>query len=262
MRNPIPAERLRVLLLLAALSLLNACATTGDPDPWRNTNEKVHRFNERVDTGVFEPVAKGWDFVMPDLVQRMIGNFFTNLEVPRTLVNNVLQGKPVEATQDFGRLVVNTTAGVAGLFDVASAAKIPKNQEDFGQTFGRWGAGPGPYLVIPFSGANCVRDTLAAPLNIVTNPTTWLNGVFGLSVIPLVNDRARLLEEIAQARKDAVDFYVFQRDLYLTGRERDILDGEAPDAVEDDLYDLEELEDEAPLEAEAEEGAETTDAQP
>jgi phospholipid-binding lipoprotein MlaA len=131
--------------------------------------------------------------------------------------------------------------------------RIPKNEEDFGQTVGRWGVGPGPYFVLPLAGPNNVRDTLASPVDIATNPTTWVN-VFGLSVVRIVNTRAKYLEEVAQGRADAVDYYVFVRDAYLSSRETAVRDGEAaPAAADDDLYELEE--DEA-------EGAETDAAQP
>ena len=244
-------QRLRALGLLCALAFASACATTGDPDPWRNTNEKVFRFNERVDKGLLEPVAKGYDQVSPGFFQTMIGNFFQNLSVPRTFVNNLLQGEPLQATQDFGRLLVNTTFGVAGFFDVASKAGMREDEEDFGQTLGVWGVGPGPYVMVPLAGPFTVRDAAASPLDIASNPTTWLN-VFGISVVRVVNTRAQFLEEVAQARKDAVDYYVFVRDAYLTSRERDVRDGAAAEAVSDDLYDIDDLEDD-----EASEGAET-----
>ncbi len=177
---------------------------------------------------------------MPELFQIMIGNFFENLTVPRTLLNDVLQGKPVAAAQDLGRLVTNTVAGVAGLVDVATEAGIPKNEEDFGQTFGRWGANAGPYVMVPLAGPNCVRDIVAAPFDIVTNPSTWTN-VFGLSVVRVVNARARFLEEIDQARAESIDYYVFVRDAYLQNRERAMRDGGALPAQEDEgLYDLDE----------------------
>jgi phospholipid-binding lipoprotein MlaA len=248
-------HRLHALALLAALALTSACATTADPDPWRRTNERVFRFNEHVDRGLLEPVAKGYDAVTASFFQILIGNFFENTTVPRTFMNNVLQGKALPAVQDLGRFSLNLIAGIGGLVDVASEMGIPKNEEDFGQTLGRWGAGPGPYVVLPFAGPNNVRDTLAAPVDIATNPTTWVN-VFGLSVVRVVNTRAQYLEEIAQARKDAVDYYVFVRDAYLSSRERAVRDGAAPEAVDDDLYDIDDLEDEAT------EGAETDDAQP
>jgi phospholipid-binding lipoprotein MlaA len=250
MRKHIRPRRSRAPLLAFAVLALGACSTANGPDPWRETNERVFRFNEGLDKIVLEPVAEGYDVVAPSLLQLMIGNFFDNLTVPRTFFNNLLQGKPIAATQDLGRLVVNTLAGMGGLVDAASEMGIPKHQEDFGQTFGRWGAGPGPYVVLPGAGPNSVRDTLAAPFDIATNPTTWVN-VFGLSVVRVVNTRAQYLEEIDQARKDAVDYYVFVRDAYLSSRERAVRDGQAAPADED-LYDLDELEDE--------EGAETPDA--
>jgi phospholipid-binding lipoprotein MlaA len=251
MTSPVSTQQLRALLLLGAVVALGACSTANGPDPGRRLNEKIFRFNEGLDTKLIEPVAEGYDEVTPGLFQIMIGNFFENVTLPRTLVNNLLQGKPLAATQDLGRLAINTIAGVGGLIDVASEVGVPKNEEDFGQTFGRWGAGPGAYIVLPLAGPNNVRDTLAAPLDIATNPTTWVN-VFGLSVVRVVNTRAQYLEEVDQARKDAVDYYVFVRDAYLSSRANAIRDGAAAPAADDDLYDLDELEDE--------EGAETTDA--
>ena len=245
--------RRRSVLMLGALLALSACSTANGPDPYRDLNEKVFRFNEGLDKKLLEPVAEGYDTVAPGLIQTMIGNFFENLTVPRTMVNNLLQGKPLKATQDLGRVVINTIAGMGGLVDAASEMGVPKNEEDFGQTFGRWGAGPGPYLVLPAVGPNCVRDSLAAPFDVVTNPTTWVN-VFGLSVVRVVNTRAQYLEEIDQFRRDAVDYYVFQRDAYLSSRESAIRDGEGTVQADDDLYDLEELDEE--------EGAETSDDQP
>jgi phospholipid-binding lipoprotein MlaA len=253
MHDPFSPQQARALLLLSAVLALGACSTANGPDPWRDTNQKIFRLNEGVDKLLIEPVAEGYDGVTPGLFQIMIGNFFENLTVPRTLVNNLLQGKPLAATQDLGRIAINTIAGVGGLIDVASEVGVPKHEEDFGQTFGRWGVGPGPYIVLPLAGPNDVRDTLASPLDIATNPTTWVN-VFGLSVVRVVNTRAQYLEEVEQARKDAVDYYVFVRDAYLSSRANAVRDGAAAAATDDDLYDLDELEDEA-------EGAETNDAE-
>ena len=249
-------QQLRELLLLGAVLALGACSTANGPDPWRETNEKVFRFNEGVDKKLLEPVAKGYDVVSPGVLQIMIGNFFENLTLPRTFVNDLLQGKPVAAAQDLGRFAINTLVGIGGIGDPASQAGIPKNDEDFGQTFGVWGAGPGPYVMVPLAGPYTVRDSFAAPLDIASNPTTWLN-VFGVSVVRVVNTRAKYLEEVAQGRKDAVDYYVFVRDAYLSSREAAVRDGEAaPAGADEDLYELEEDEvDEA-------EGAETDAAQP
>jgi phospholipid-binding lipoprotein MlaA len=252
MRNQSPPPRFTSVLLLGAALAFGGCSTAEGPDPWRETNERVFRFNEGLDKLLLEPVAEGYDVVTPGLFQQMVGNFFQNLTVPRTLLNNLLQGKPLHAAQDLGRLLVNTVAGVGGLVDAASEMAIPKHEEDFGQTLGRWGAGPGPYVVLPAAGPNSVRDTLAAPLDVASNPTTWVN-VFGLSIVRVVNTRAQYLEEIDQARRDALDYYVFVRDAYLGSRERAVRDG-APAPVEEDLYELDE--------SEYEEGAETADAAP
>ncbi|HEY8120507.1 MAG TPA: VacJ family lipoprotein [Myxococcota bacterium] len=245
-------QTLRVALLLAGVIALGACSTANGPDPWRETNEKIFRINEGFDKALLAPVATGWDKVTPGMLQMMIGNFFDNLTVPRTFVNDLLQGKPLAATHDLGRLVLNTVVGLGGLVDVSSELGIPRHDEDFGQTFGRWGAGPGPYVILPLAGPYSVRDAASAPLDIVTNPTTWVN-VFGVSVVRVVNVRAQYLEEIAQARADAVDYYVFVRDAYLSSRERAVRDGAAAPAADDDLYDLDELDED--------EGGETTDAE-
>ena len=240
------ARSLRAPALLCALLALSACSTANGPDPGRGINEKIFRFNEGLDMMLIEPVAEGYDTVTPGLFQILVGNFFDNLTVPRTFLNDLLQGKPLRATQDLGRVLINTIAGVGGLVDVASEVGVPRNEEDFGQTFGRWGAGPGAYIVLPLAGPNNVRDMLASPLDIASNPTTWVN-VFGLSVIRVVNTRAQYLEEVEQARADAVDYYVFLRDAYLRARENAVRDGLAA-PVDDELYDLDELEEEEALE--------------
>jgi len=257
MRSLLLPQGLRAAALLGAALLLGACSTEQGPDPWRPTNEKIFRFNEGFDKSLLEPVAKGYDGIMPSFFQAMIGTFFENLTVPRTFVNDLLQGKPLAAAQDVGRLTVNVLAGLVGFVDVASEIGIPKNDEDFGQTVGRWGVGPGPYLVVPFAGPYNVRDALATPLDIATNPSTFVNAT-GATVVRIVNTRAQYLEEIEQARKDSIDFYVFQRDAFLTSREREILDGKTPEIDDDlyelddeDLYDLEEVE-ESPTQQPAE----------
>jgi phospholipid-binding lipoprotein MlaA len=244
-------NRLQTLAWLALAAAASACSTANGPDPYRRLNQPIFQLNEGVDKILLEPVAEGYDTVTAHLFQTMIGNFFVNLTVPRTFLNDLLQAKPLKATQDVGRLVVNVIAGMGGFIDAASEMGIPKNEEDFGQTLGRWGVGPGPYLVLPLAGPNDVRDTLTAPLDVATNPTTWVN-VFGLSIVRVVNTRAQYLEEIDQARKDAVDYYVFVRDAYLSSRERAVRDGLAPRKTEEDLYDLDE---------DDSQGGETTDAQ-
>jgi phospholipid-binding lipoprotein MlaA len=205
---------------------------------------------------LLEPVAKGYDRVTPDFLQDRVGALFATIRVPRTFLNDLLQGKPLRAAQDFGRLAANLTFGLAGTFDVASQLGIPRNEEDFGQTLARWRVPSGPYTVLPvvgppFNGANNPRDIFAWPVDIATDPTTWVNA-FGIGLVRTVDARARSLEELGQLREDSIDFYVGVRDLYIQQREAEIRDGAPPPAIQDDFYDIEDLDEESGAESDVE----------
>jgi phospholipid-binding lipoprotein MlaA len=250
---------LHASLLLAAVMALGACSTANGPDPGRAVNEKLFAFNDGLDDIALRPVAKGYKAVMPELLRTMVGSFYDNLRVPRTFLNDLLQGKPLAALQDFGRLSINLVAGVGGLVDVASEMGIPRNEEDFGQTLGRWGVPAGAYVVLPvvgppFNAPNNPRDIVMWPLDLATDPTIWVNAT-GLGVVRTVDSRARYLEELAQLKKDSIDYYVGVRDLYRQQREADVRDG-APAASEsdEDLYDTSELDED--------EGATADEVQP
>lgn len=230
---------------LAAL-LLGGCSTAQGPDPWRGYNEPVFGFNDGLDRWVLGPVARGWDWLMPGFVLTGIDNFFRNLDIPRTFVNDVLQGKPVPAGHDLGRFVVNSTVGVVGFVDVASMIDIQKNYEDLGTTLGYWGTPPGPYALLPVIPFRCtVRDWLAYPVDLAMDPAFvagfFFQYVFGTGVADVVNRRAINDTEIEENRREAIDWYVFVRDACLQNREGEVLDNAAPDAVEEeDLYEVEE----------------------
>lgn len=197
----------------------------GGPDPWEGFNRSVYRFNDRIDRHVLKPVAKGYQKVTPRAVRTGVTNFFRNLKMPVVLLNDLLQGKPLAAGQDLSRFVVNSTVGIAGVFDPSTRFGIPRNDEDFGQTLGKWGVASGPYLVLPFLGPSSVRDGAGFGVDVVTDPITFEfdEGVTGgLWAIKLVNTRASLLEveEIMQG-----DRYLFLRDLYLQSREFAVKDG-------------------------------------
>lgn len=215
----------------------------GGPDPWEGFNRSVYRFNDRIDRHVLKPVAKGYQKVTPRAVRTGVTNFFRNLKVPVVLLNDLLQGKPLAAGQDLSRFVVNSTVGIAGVFDPSTKFGIPRNDEDFGQTLGKWGVAPGPYLVLPFLGPSSVRDGAAFSVDVVTDPVTFEFAervTAGLWAIKLVNTRANLLEveEIIQG-----DRYLFLRDLYLQSREFAVKDGR----IESDPFlDEEEPDAEAP----------------
>src|SRR5210317_1576487 len=150
---------LALFVLSVSLSSVTAFADESElQDPWEGFNRGVFNFNESLDRAILKPVAQGYRFIMPDVAEQGVSNFFDNLRDVVTFFNNLLQLKPVEATQDLSRVLINTTIGIGGLFDVASAMNIPKNDEDFGQTLGAWGVESGPYLVLPLFGPSTVRD--------------------------------------------------------------------------------------------------------
>jgi phospholipid-binding lipoprotein MlaA len=228
--------------LVGALS--GGCAHS--PDPWERMNRGTFWFNERVaDRFVLEPAGRAWNWALPERVQESIGNFFDNLGVPVIFVNDLLQAKPLDAGEDLARLLVNTTVGVAGFFDPASRFGLPRNDEDFGQTLGRWGLPGGPYLVIPILGPSNPRDAVGAAGDWAATPYHWflpfaVNA--GMRSVEAVNLRAAFLEEIEQNRREAFDYYVFVRNAYLENRAHRIADEEVSEEVEEDLYFLDEEE--------------------
>jgi len=224
--------RLALLLLLGALG---GCAGTGeerDPrDPYEGFNRGVYRFNDEFDSWVATPVAKVYKKVLHQEIRSRVGNFFANVQDLFIGVNNLLQGKPADAVNDWARFAFNSTFGLLGIHDVASEWGLEKHNEDFGQTFGRWGAPSGPYLVLPFLGSSTVRDGVGtgfdyyfAPLGEV-RPIELRNTLYGLYH---VNTRADLLDASRILEEAALDRYVFQRDAFLQRRRSLIYDGNAP----------------------------------
>ena len=241
-------------VFLAAISLgATGCATPERPDPLERSNRAVFAFNEGLDRYALEPVAKGWDFITPDFVQDGIQNFYRNLDMPVVIANDLLQLKPVRVVEDVARLFFNTTLGLGGFVDVATRVGIPDNDEDFGQTLGRWGVPPGPYLVVPILGPYTLRDGFGeivdttgaayAYMNLFWFDVVGLNGwettgaSIGSYAFRLVNLRTIYLEEIASNRADAFDYYAFVRNAYLQNRSARVLDAtDAGVLSEEDLY--------------------------
>ena len=190
----------RLLAALALAALAAGCATTDETaskDPWEGLNRKTHAFNTAVDETVLKPAATVYVDVVPDFAREGVNNFFDNLEDLNTGIQNILQGKPTEGFSDLGRLVVNSTLGVFGLWDVATPMGLEKHYEDFGQTLGVWGVGPGPYFVIPFLGPSTIRD---APARVV-DPSWWFSEAvnpeslwWGLWTLEKVRLRANLIQ--------------------------------------------------------------------
>jgi phospholipid-binding lipoprotein MlaA len=215
-------------------------------DPWEGMNRHTWAFNETLDRYALEPIATGWDFVMPKRVETCVENFFDNLQTPFHFVNDVLQGKPWDAYETFWRAIVNTTLGVGGLFDPASYYTILKSDEDFGQTLGVWGMPPGPYLVLPFLGPSNPRDTAGLAVEAgAAFPIGWYLIPTYVSApanaVEIVNRRALALETIREERKAAFDWYAAARNASVRYRENQVRDrAEKSEGAsnDDDLYDV------------------------
>ncbi|KGE76835.1 MULTISPECIES: MlaA family lipoprotein [Halomonas] len=220
------------LAALCALSLLTGCATTSGvddahpDDPWEGFNRGVFAFNETLDRYALKPVAQGYRFVTPDPVQTGVGNFFSNLGEIGNTVNSLLQAKPANAGISTGRFLVNSTVGVLGFFDVASRMDLVGREEDFGQTLAVWGVGEGPYLVLPLLGPSTVRDTAGLPVDMYTDPVTYVEEDkvrYGLRGLDVIDTRAGLLDQEELIRGDR---YSFIRDSWLQRRRFEVNDGE------------------------------------
>jgi phospholipid-binding lipoprotein MlaA len=227
----------RKLLGVAVVAgLLTGCATSGNPkDPIEGFNRAMFAFNDGLDTVLIKPVAKGYDAVLPAPVRTGVTNFFGNIADLFIGVNNLLQGKPDQALSDFGRVVINSTIGILGLFVVATEAGLEKHEEDFGQTFGRWGVGDGAYVVIPFFGPRTVRDTVGLVLDVKADPVANLSDVAtrnSLLALRVIDNRADLLPADKVIEEAALDKYSYIRDGYLQRRRNLIHDGNPPRDLE------------------------------
>lgn len=229
-------RRLKPILLVLLTFSLTACSgqqiTPSDPenDPWEAYNRKIHAFNMGLDRAILRPVAKGYDYIMPDAPQRGVRNFFRNLSYPVVFLNLLAQGKFVESLDETGRFLMNTTIGLAGFFDVATRAGLPKHDEDFGQTLAVWGWKNSRYLVMPFFGPFTLRDFAGRGFYGYFHPISYMgreHGVYWPIPVDLVTLRAQLLpfDEQLQAASDP---YILVRDVFLQNREFRIYDGDPP----------------------------------
>ena len=208
---------------LTALAASPSAGEDFEDDPFESFNEKMFWFNREVlDRYVLKPIAMGWDFLLPDPVQRGVHNFFDNLAVVRRVVNNSLQLKFNGAGTELARFTINSTVGVVGFFDVAKDAfGIEQRDEDTGQTFGVWGAGPGPYLVLPFLPPLTIRDGIGYAFDVAMTPYTyfipWWASVAGTAT-STVNERSLNLDRFERVAESTVDLYGAVRNGYLQRR--------------------------------------------
>ncbi|MES2883869.1 MAG: VacJ family lipoprotein [Pseudomonadota bacterium] len=226
-------KSLRPIALTMATALITACAHTppGEPsDPLEPVNRVVLGFNLTADKYVLRPIARGYDKVAPDPVRKGVANFFRNLQEPRTVVNGLLQGKVKQAASDTGRFLLNSTAGFAGLMDVATNAGLLRHDEDFGQTIGYYGVGSGWYLMLPFLGPSSNRDLLGRGGDYFTGYSYYVQEPevsYPLLAVDTIDSRARLLPADALL-EEALDKYVLVRTAYLQQRLNKVYDGAPP----------------------------------
>ena len=226
-------KRLSVVLLLA--SFCSGCATGPNKnDPLEPMNRKVYAFNQSLDSALLKPVAKGYVKVIPGVARTGISNFFRNLGLIVTTLNDTLQLKFEKVPVDIMRFSSNLVFGFGGFFDVATEMRIPYYKEDFGQTLGHWGVGSGSYLVLPFFGPSTIRDGLALPVDIYVSPAYDAvndEGLrWGLIALYYIDTRANLFDAETFLREAAIDEYSFLRETYLQRRDYLIRDGVAPAA--------------------------------
>ncbi len=234
---------IRPLRFAAIVSILalSGCATVPEEarvehDPWEPLNRTLFSVNTGLDKAVMRPVARGYSKVVPRPVRKGFSNFFENLMTPASALNNVLQGKPLRGGHELTRFLFNSTLGIGGLFDVATAGGMEKYTEDFGQTLAVWGVPDGPYVMLPFLGPETLRDAIALPVDLLSNPL-WHYEVASvrdpLYVMRIIDIRYRLLA--ADKHLETQDPYITLRESYLQNREYEVFDGDPPE--DDDFLD-------------------------
>lgn len=207
-----------------------------NPDPWESFNRKIYAFNDVADRYFLKPLAKGYQWVMPQFMEDGIHRMFGNLGEIGNILNGLLQAKFKNSAIDTGRFLINSTIGLLGFFDVASRMGLESHNEDLGQTLGFWGIKSGPYIVLPLLGPRTIRDGLGSIGDSFTDPVGYVehvptrNTIYGSRVVDV---RASLLqsEELISG-----DRYIFIRDAYLQRREFLVKDGVVEDSFGDDEY--------------------------
>ena len=242
-----PQRLLAILLIAGALLFAATDARAQDPfdanDPLEDFNRVMFDVNQTIDRFVLKPLAEGYVFILPNEVRHRIANVLANLGEPLNLVNNAAQGKFERAGSTLMRFTLNSTVGVAGIFDVAGDLGYERSPEDFGQTLAEWGIGGEPFLMLPLLGPTNPRDAGAFVVDWITDPYSYLlpaEAGLARSVTSGVSQRAQYLEELETLEATSVDFYAALRELYRQYRATEIRDGAPPPAMEIPDFDFDE----------------------
>jgi len=233
-----------IIMTLASALMLSGCASQANKDPLEGINRGIYKFNDVTDKAIFKPVATAYKAVAPTAVRTGVNNFFGNLGMITTVLNDLLQFKFAYAFTDAGRFVINSTFGLAGFIDLASRDKIEKRKEDFGQTLGHWGVGSGAYLVLPFLGPSSLRDTTGLIVDSATSdPITYTRNIGEirlsnqLRAAQFIDKRTELLVVNDLIDEASLDPYAFMRDAYLQKRINQVHDGLVPNKPINDDFD-------------------------
>jgi phospholipid-binding lipoprotein MlaA len=234
------ASRFIAFLALGIVLSLVGCASTGTSaankdDPYENINRKIYGFNDSVDDYVAKPVADAYKYVTPDFMETGVSNFFNNLKTINVVLNDLLQAKFEQGGRDTGRLLMNTTLGMAGLFDVAKSVGLEQNDEDFEQTLAVWGVPQGSYLVLPLLGPITTRGIPGAVFDTAANPASYIGAP--VQIISMINSRANAEGALKFIDEAALDPYVFTRESFLQWRNHLATDGKSESSS--DLLDME-----------------------
>ena len=212
----------KLFIVILLIFQVSGCATQADKDPLENFNRAIYKFNDVADGAIIKPVSKGYKNIAPKFVVKGVNNFFNNIRDVVTVINELLQGKIEYATNSTGRILVNSTIGVLGFIDVHSISGGERRKEDFGQTLGYWGVGPGAYLVLPFAGPSTTRDAVGFVTDtLVFDPISYINNVRGrnqVRILQFIDARTELLNASSIMDEASLDPYAFQRDAYLQYR--------------------------------------------
>lgn len=219
-----PVLAARILAAAFILTLSQGCATgpnANPSDPFEPLNRGVFSFNDGIDRAILKPVATAYRDITPSPVRTGVSNFFGNISDVWSMVNNALQLKPKETAETLMRISFNTIFGFAGVFDIATMMRLEKHPEDFGQTLGYWGVGPGPYVVLPLLGPSNVRDTVGTAVDLKADPVSQTDNVAArnsLTTLRLVDTRAAFLGAGDVVDQAALDKYSFTREAYMQRR--------------------------------------------
>ena len=251
-KNKLPFFILSLFLLLLPPSKLAAEEAN---DPLESMNRGIFWFNDTFDIYLLEPVARGYDWLTPRPVQNSVTNFFDNLRYPSLLISDLVQLKIDQVAVHSGRFLINSTVGLAGLFDVASEFGLEPHYEDFGTALGYYEIPSGPYLVLPILGPSNIRDGFGRIVDLFLNPAfhfrTYglsrdeaLLASFGTNALDTINTRASLIKTIEDAKEVSLDYYLFLRSAYAQRRRNQIYDNNPPEEEEEEDFDEEKFDEE------------------